>query len=379
MDWEKKTVARPPLREAAADVFNDSKTPGQALLTALQAAETVWDCVAQRIPLRARWVEECGAALETAEERRREAVEAALVEVVAALNDAAVVSEGEVERMVEKEAMALNVAILENRGFHRDMTALARAYPAAVRTANDTYHLGLCGELGVQPQAPPPPPPAADAEVAAAAAEGAAAAAEAVEAVATPRKAEVIGHVKLLDGRSFSVITDVLRTVLLPAPPPPPPPPPAAPPPPPSVDTRATTPAVSSRASTPTGAKARAAAAAAAATAAEAEAAAAAAAEAAAAEAEAARVAAEAAVAAALAAIATSPLASNGTPLCRTLALPEDVLGRTVEQLQAGLLSDMMTFCQKTMEAADSWAAEREVALTQELDSWLRHHSTDRA
>lgn len=31
------------------------------------------------------------------------------------LNEAAVVSEGEVERLVEKEAMALNVAILENR------------------------------------------------------------------------------------------------------------------------------------------------------------------------------------------------------------------------------------------------------------------------
>ncbi len=38
------------------------------------------------------------------------------------------------------------------------------------------------------------------------------------------------------------------------------------------------------------------------------------------------------------------------------------------------MLSDMMTFNQRTQEAADSWAAEREVALTQELDSWLRHH-----
>lgn len=41
MDWEKKTAARPPLKEAAADVFNDTRTPGQALLSALQSAETV--------------------------------------------------------------------------------------------------------------------------------------------------------------------------------------------------------------------------------------------------------------------------------------------------------------------------------------------------
>ena len=32
----------------------------------------VWDCVAQRIPQRARWIEECAAALEAAEEHRRE-------------------------------------------------------------------------------------------------------------------------------------------------------------------------------------------------------------------------------------------------------------------------------------------------------------------
>lgn len=45
MDWEKKTVARASLREAAADVFNDTKTPGQALLSALETAETVRVCI----------------------------------------------------------------------------------------------------------------------------------------------------------------------------------------------------------------------------------------------------------------------------------------------------------------------------------------------
>lgn len=37
------------------------------------------------------------------------------MQLCAELNEAAAVSEGEVERLVEKEAMALNVAILENR------------------------------------------------------------------------------------------------------------------------------------------------------------------------------------------------------------------------------------------------------------------------
>ncbi len=44
-----------------------------------------------------------------------QAVQDALVQLCAELNEAAAVSEGEVERLVEKEAMALNVAILENR------------------------------------------------------------------------------------------------------------------------------------------------------------------------------------------------------------------------------------------------------------------------
>lgn len=38
------------------------------------------------------------------------------------------------------------------RGFHRDMTALARAYPARVRGANDTYHVSLCDQLGCKAQ-----------------------------------------------------------------------------------------------------------------------------------------------------------------------------------------------------------------------------------
>ncbi len=175
-------------------------------------------------------------------------------------------------------------------------------------------------------------------------------------------------------------------------------------------------------------------------------------------EAAKARAEAEAALAEAEARVARSPLSRSGVPLCRTLNLPEDVLRRTIESIQvgllgfvattlslevwrarqmlctglgcieawtfvrserwmrccpsnppindalpsplphahhrtppttaaapprpaphshppqSGLLSDMMTFCQRTLEAAEGWAGEREVALTEELDSWLRHH-----
>ncbi|GIL62977.1 hypothetical protein Vafri_17149, partial [Volvox africanus] len=778
MDWEKKTVARPALREAAADVFNDTKTPGQALLTALQAAETVrkdrynstvaakmkvareflpaleprhppksdatifgkpgaevaallpngggstvamsqylpgslrsgkvslehikammegqmerhneaweafvatrdearldleravaaaassfqqrlaeddasiaedmaaldddrvmrlteqelyqvWDCVAQRIPQRMRWIEECSAALEAAEERRREAVETALVSLCAALNDAAVVSEGEVERLVEKEAMALNVAILENRracadlvsrlqvseveversrraawqdglrrwrvlrtqhairtfverirspefsepaerlaafatlrerqthalsvlsahwgragavtpphlsakkvaswnseassladawakerqqqlgamrvaedalsarvgelvvalraevegyqgyppeqldelvreqagaaaeerraaalqllaqteafleqqanewaavsaallgwltklctmydghrsvtaadesevrgalkqsreafnaadaereaaldaavaavtrgsgetqldacvaealkrlddieagyrDFHRDMTSRARTYPSAVRVANDTYHVNLCGELGVQPQirlggstagtssgANNSPPPSNNPTTSGAAGGAAAAAGPTAESSIVSVQAKILGHIKLPDGRSFALIQDMLELLLAPdkqsqqseedsalkiadgAAAPVPDPTAAAAVPAAAPTTEATEPP------TP---------------------------------------------------LVASPTSSSGTALCRTLSLPKDTLRRAIELVQAGMLSDMMTFNQRTVEAADSWAAEREVSLTQELDSWLRHH-----
>ncbi len=42
----------------------------------------VWDAIAQRIPERARWIRELGAALEEREEGRRAKVEKALVDLV---------------------------------------------------------------------------------------------------------------------------------------------------------------------------------------------------------------------------------------------------------------------------------------------------------
>ena len=54
-----------------------------ALLAGPQAdVVNVWDAVAQTLPERASWIEGMGAGLEEAEERRRDAVEAALVDMV---------------------------------------------------------------------------------------------------------------------------------------------------------------------------------------------------------------------------------------------------------------------------------------------------------
>lgn len=44
----------------------------------------VWDAVAQRVPERARWIDEMGTQLEEEEERRRAAVEGQLVQLVRA-------------------------------------------------------------------------------------------------------------------------------------------------------------------------------------------------------------------------------------------------------------------------------------------------------
>ncbi|KAG1660824.1 hypothetical protein FOA52_010249 [Chlamydomonas sp. UWO 241] len=81
----------------------------------------VWDAVAQQIPQRAAWIEELAQGLEEAEEMRREIVEAALVTMVAGMNGVAHLSEGEVERILERESLALNLAILNNRRAYAEL------------------------------------------------------------------------------------------------------------------------------------------------------------------------------------------------------------------------------------------------------------------
>ena len=81
----------------------------------------VWTGVVRQIPERAAWIESLAEGLEVAEEQRRAKVESALVSMVDRMGHVAHVSEGEVERILEKESLALNLDILSNRRAYADL------------------------------------------------------------------------------------------------------------------------------------------------------------------------------------------------------------------------------------------------------------------
>ena len=55
---------------------------------------------------------------QVAEQQRKEAVQAALLAMTHAMNDIAHLSPGEVERLVEQQALDLNLSMLDNRCQH---------------------------------------------------------------------------------------------------------------------------------------------------------------------------------------------------------------------------------------------------------------------
>ena len=55
---------------------------------------------------------------QVAEQQRKEAVQAALLVMTHAMNDIAHLSPGEVERLVEQQALELNLSMLDNRCQH---------------------------------------------------------------------------------------------------------------------------------------------------------------------------------------------------------------------------------------------------------------------
>ncbi len=75
----------------------------------------VWDSVAQRSPQRHACLGSCASQLESAEVTRRISTEKAMAAMVASMNEVAFLDEGQVERLLEAEAEALNMSILENR------------------------------------------------------------------------------------------------------------------------------------------------------------------------------------------------------------------------------------------------------------------------
>ncbi|KAL6762773.1 hypothetical protein V8C86DRAFT_3130507 [Haematococcus lacustris] len=104
--------------------------PDRIMVLTEPEVHQVWDAVAQRTPERSRWIEELGAGLEAAEEQRRHVVEGQLVEMVRGMSEVAALSEGEVERVLEREALHLNTAILNNRRAYADL--LGRLHVAEV-------------------------------------------------------------------------------------------------------------------------------------------------------------------------------------------------------------------------------------------------------
>lgn len=55
------------------------------------------------------------ASLQAAEQHRKSVIDAALLQETQAMNDIAHLSPGEVERLVEQQALDLNLSMLENR------------------------------------------------------------------------------------------------------------------------------------------------------------------------------------------------------------------------------------------------------------------------
>lgn len=75
----------------------------------------MWDDLSNLFPGRIRLLDRLQWTLEEVEGERAKQVEEALAQMVAEMNDIAHVSPGEVERIMQEAAMALNASILEHR------------------------------------------------------------------------------------------------------------------------------------------------------------------------------------------------------------------------------------------------------------------------
>jgi hypothetical protein len=75
----------------------------------------VWEYVASHGPERLAWLGQLESDLAAAESERRGEGEAALRVLAGALQEASHVDEGQAQRLVEAEALALNAALLEDR------------------------------------------------------------------------------------------------------------------------------------------------------------------------------------------------------------------------------------------------------------------------
>ena len=69
-----------------------------------------------------------------------------------------------------------------------------------------------------------------------------------------------------------------------------------------------------------------------------------------------------------------APLDRSGAALCLEDSLPEDAIRQVLQTLQQQYLDDMVTFREETGGSGHSWAADQEVAGTEQLEARLRSH-----
>lgn len=68
------------------------------------------------------------------------------------------------------------------------------------------------------------------------------------------------------------------------------------------------------------------------------------------------------------------PLDRSGAVLCLEDSLPEDAIKQVLQALQKMFLEDMVVFCKEVQSTGHSWAGDKEVAATDELEARLRSH-----
>ncbi|KAL0033057.1 hypothetical protein WJX79_000382 [Trebouxia sp. C0005] len=97
----------------------------------------VWEDVLQQMPARAEFVSQLGQSAEAAEQLRKGIIDRALLEMTHAMNDIAHLSPGEVERLIEQQAIELNLSMLDNRKVY---TTLMQQLMIAEVKAEEAWH-----------------------------------------------------------------------------------------------------------------------------------------------------------------------------------------------------------------------------------------------
>ena len=94
---------------------------GRVMVLEIEGVEQVWTDVRGKLEERARWISEFMKALTEAERERKAAMDELLYSSLAAMVDVAHLSDGEIQRLVESEALSLNKDVLQNQRVYADL------------------------------------------------------------------------------------------------------------------------------------------------------------------------------------------------------------------------------------------------------------------